>query len=46
MAAPHMEEVTLKVATKKLLFWIRERYFAKCMKCLIIAASKIMATSG
>ena len=46
MAAPHMEELTLKAATKKLLLWIREHYFAKCMKCFIIAASKIMVTSG
>ena len=46
MAATHMEELTLKAATKKLLLWILEHYFAKCMKCLIIAASKIMVTSG
>ena len=46
MAATHMEELTLKAATKKLLFWIREHYFAKCMEYLIIDASKIMVTSG
>ena len=46
IAAPHMEEFIKESATKKRSFWTREHYLAKFLKRLIMAASKIMVTSG
>ena len=46
IAAPHMEEFIKESETKNRSFWTREHYLAKFLKRLIMAASKIMVTSG